>query len=606
MNKIIYIILSAFMLMLFSCQSDEKELSNVGYLSLSVGQDISTDTKAAPVDGYTGKQIGVQIVNSKNVTVKETNNWEEWKTTPIELPVGNYTIKASSVGFDGSEAAWSAPYYAASQEVTIAQGKTESVKMTCTLANVKVTVKYEDELLKAFKSVAATVNEMAFSNTETRSCYFPAGKLTAGITVINERNETKTLSKEVEAKAKDHYIFNYKLAESGKGNVTVKVDPTTNKYEYTFTIGKLEKDCSLSANAWSSFAYFTASGISGTTADMALKFQYRKKGEEAWTDATAEQDDKNYTTKVTGLTPATTYEYQFVGTANGMDETIGSVATFTTEITTALINGNFDEWNQNKDDAWYVGTEEECSTGYSFWDSGNVGTATMSKNPTEPVEGDNAYSGKSASLKSQFVGVNTGIINLGKFAAGNLYTGHYCETYTTGGFGARIRFGQPFTSRPTALKGVYKYTRGTDIDNGSDPYKTELQNSGGDRCAIYIVLTDNEGLVEEDGVHKYAFEIDNHAEDQPEKFIYKSTIDFSKNNPHVIAYGTLSEEESKGAATYTPFTIKLKYRDLTRKPKYIIVVASASMYGDFFTGSEGSQMYIDNFELDYEGEPAIE
>ena len=74
----------------------------------------------------------------------------------------------------------------------------------------------------------------------------------------------------------------------------------------------------------------------------------------------------------------------------------------------------------------------------------------------------------------------------------------------------------------------------------------------------------------------------------------------------MIAYGTLSEEESKGAATYTPFTIKLKYRDLTRKPKYIIVVASASMYGDFFTGSADSQMYIDNFELDYEGEPVIE
>ena len=608
MKRIIY--LSVYMLccLLFSCQSDEQELSNVGYLTLSVGQDISTDTKA-PVYGYTGKQIGVQIVNSKNEVVKETDNWEEWKTTPIELQVGTYTIKASSVGFDGSEAAWEAPYYAASQEVTIAKNKTASVKMTCTLANVKVTVHYEKDLLDAFQSVAATVNDKPFPSTETRSCYFPVGKLTAEVTLISKsgmtysKKDSEELSVVKDAKARDHYIFNYKLAESGNGNVTVKVDPTTNKYEYTFTIGKLEKDCSLSANAWSNFACFTAADISGTTADMALKFQYRKKGEEAWTDVAAKLDGKNYITdKITGLTPATTYEYQLVGTTNETTSIIGRVATFTTEIAIALINGNFDEWNKNEKGAWFAGTVEEASSKYSFWDSGNVGAATMSKNPTEPAEGEYAYSGKSASLKSQYVGLS----KAGKFAAGNLYTGHYCQTYISGGYGARIRFGQPFTSRPTALKGVYKYTRGTKIDYGTDPYKTELQNSGGDRCAIYIVLTDNEGLVEKDGIHKYAFEIDNHAEDQPDKFIYKSTIDFSKNNPHVIAYGTLSEEESKGAATYTPFTIKLKYRDLTRKPKYIIVVASASMYGDFFTGSTDSQMYIDNFELDYEGEPVIE
>ena len=120
MKNIISLSILVLSALLFSCQSDEQELSNVGYLTLSVGQDISTDTKA-PVDGYTGKQIGVQIVNSKNVVVKETDNWEDWKTTPIELQVGTYTIKASSVGFDGSEAAWEAPYYAASQEVTIAK-----------------------------------------------------------------------------------------------------------------------------------------------------------------------------------------------------------------------------------------------------------------------------------------------------------------------------------------------------------------------------------------------------------------------------------------------------------------------------------------------------
>lgn len=57
--------------------------------------------------------------------------------------------------------------------------------------------------------------------------------------------------------------------------------------------------------------------------------------------------------------------------------------------------------------------------------------------------------------------------------------------------------------------------------------------------------------------------------------------------------------DESGNVVWKQFTIDLKYRDLTRKPKYIIVVASASKYGDFFTGSESSVMLIDDFELVY-------
>ena len=169
--------------------------------------------------------------------------------------------------------------------------------------------------------------------------------------------------------------------------------------------------------------------------------------------------------------------------------------------------------------------------------------------------------------------------------------------------GARIRFGREFTSRPTQLKGYYKYTRGTTIAYG-DHNKTELESSGGDKCAIYIALTDNEGLVDGDGV-KTAYEIDNRASDQPQKFIYQYTLDLSEANKDVIAYGSITDEESKGSfdesgnVVWKPFTIDLQYRDLTRKPKYIIIVASASKYGDFFTGSKSSVMLIDDFELVY-------
>ena len=58
-------------------------------------------------------------------------------------------------------------------------------------------------------------------------------------------------------------------------------------------------------------------------------------------------------------------------------------------------------------------------------------------------------------------------------------------------------------------------------------------------------------------------------------------------------------------SNYERFTINLKYRDLTKKPTYILIVASASKYGDYFTGSTSSVLLIDEFELIY-GEPTID
>ena len=580
MKNIISLSILVLSALLFSCQPDEQELSNVGYLTLSVGQDISTDTKA-PVGGYTGKQIGVQIVNSKNVVVKETDNWEDWKTTPIELQVGTYTIKASSVGFDGSEAAWEAPYYAASQEVTIAKNKTASVKMTCTLANVKVTVHYEKDLLDAFQSVAATVNDKPFPSTETRSCYFPVGKLTAEVTLISKSGTTyskennKELSVDRDAKARDHYIFNYKLAESGNGNVTVKVDPTTNKYEYTFTIGKLEKDCSLSANAWSNFAYFTAADISGTTADMALKFQYRKKGEEAWTDVAAKPDDKNYITdKITGLTPATTYEYQLVGTTNETTSIIGRVATFTMETNIVLQNGGFEDWHQNGK-IWYAASKDVFNAGHYLWDSSNPGGGAFGFNPTTGDASVKRTGSYSAKLESQYAVV--------KFAAASLYYGRFGKLIGT--TGAIIDFGQPFKSRPTALHGFYQYAP-KNIDNVGEKQPANTVKKGDmDICSIYIALS------------KKKYTVDN---TNPSTF-----INF-ESDENIIAYGELPAADCVNTnGEWKEFTINLKYKNITDKPAYLIIVCSSSKYGDYFTGGKGSCLHLDDFELLYGDTPTM-
>ena len=96
------------------------------------------------------------------------------------------------------------------------------------------------------------------------------------------------------------------------------------------------------------------------------------------------------------------------------------------------------------------------------------------------------------------------------------------------------------------------------------------------------------------------------AGDDPALFKYKNAVDFSENNKDVIAYGCLKSEEEKGTGEWQEFTIDLKYRDLTRTPKYIIIVASASKYGDYFTGSKSSVMYVDDFSLIYGDTPQVQ
>ena len=77
---------------------------------------------------------------------------------------------------------------------------------------------------------------------------------------------------------------------------------------------------------------------------------------------------------------------------------------------------------------------------------------------------------------------------------------------------------------------------------------------------------------------------------------------------NIIAYGELPIEECVSTnGEWKEFNIKLNYKTLERpSDMYIILVASSSKYGDYFTGGDGSVMYIDDFELVYDGEPSLQ
>lgn len=594
-------IICCLVAMLSACQNeDELSNSNVGYLRLTMGVDMSVNTRADGEEVYDPKQIAVQIVSENDEIVEETSNWEEWSGKQITLPVGKYTVKASSAGFDGATSGFDKPYYAGSAEITIQKDTEVNQTVTCTLANVKVTVNFDQTFVDNFTSANVEVDDNAdnagispltFTMGEaTQSGYFPVTDLKAVVTAVNKNNVSNTQTDVIEnVKARDHYILNYKVDDGkGDGSVSIEFDNTLKTYTYTFFIPtKPTTELNVTANAWAKLAYLTGNVVTSKEelTPENMKFQYRVKDAADWTDAVATLNGETYEGKVLGLTPETTYEYRMV---YGEEQFVTEVQEFTTEAAIALHNGSFEDWNKgtgNYKNTWFADVAGSADFNKSFWDSGNIGTSTGmaallgAKNPTSPEETIVHSSGKSAKLASTYVVI--------QFAAGNIYTGNYQETIMDP-MGARINFGQPFTARPMALHGWIQYTPG-EVNRGEDenlPSDATLHLGDTDQNAVYIALSDKGA----------PYEVNNGA---------KQFIDFD-NDPNIIAYGELPQEECVATDGWKEVNIPLVYRSLDRKPTHIIIVMSASKYGDYFVGSDSSVMYVDDFELIYDGEPSVQ
>lgn len=556
----------------FACQGDELSTQEgEGYLRVALEQSADVNTKA----DYKSKQMRVVIKNSAGVTKFETNDHTvDLEGKELSLKQGEYTIEAVSYGWDGTAGADRA-YYTGKTTVTIEKGKTATANLVCSLANVKVTVAFEQAFLDKLgagsinvqvKSATASIAPVDFTPASgAKVVYFPVSDLTVAYTVISAAEKTNTNEQIISSvSAKDHYILNFKNQATGTGNVTVTVDPTMNQYTYDFTIDPNAKSgATLSANPWSQFVYLTASDITLDSGDLSsLKFQYRPKNTDAWIDAeTSSQSETSIATAtVKGLTANTEYEYQLL---NGTD-VIETNAAFITETEMALPNSGFEDWSEDGKvmNPWPSG-------GTSFWGTGNPGAAAYIGNLTTST--NESVSGNAAKLESKDAFI--------KLGAGNIFTGDFALDGTNG----VLNVGRSFTSRPVSLRFHYKYTSVTIDKIGQDV--GDLSNLKGrpDSCQVYIALSDKPYVLKTKPSERTLFD---------------------PNDAGVIAYGQFTSGQSSDS--YQQLTIPLEYRSVDRVPKYIIVVASASKYGDYFIGGVGSTLWLDEMELIYGGTPQVQ
>ena len=121
--------------------------------------------------------FNVQIFNAEGTKMKE------WKYADMpeifSLPVGDYHVHVYS--HEVKKAAWEEPYFVGDKDFSIVKDEiTEIGVVTCKLANIKVSIRYSDELRKYMGDdckVNVRVNDegtLEYLPAETRSGYFAA------------------------------------------------------------------------------------------------------------------------------------------------------------------------------------------------------------------------------------------------------------------------------------------------------------------------------------------------------------------------------------------------------------------------------------------------
>ena len=301
--------------------------------------------------------------------------------------------------------------------------------------------------------------------------------------------------------------------------------------------------------------------------------EYKAQTDGKW-NAVGSQDitiaSTSYSATLKCLKPYTTYQYR-VSAGNTSTET----QTFTTTEMLQLENASFDVWCTDANNPKLLYPWAEGATPY--WETGNKGATTVGNSNSVPTDDTSTGSGKAAYLESKYIVI--------KFAAGNIFTGSYLRTDGTNGI---LGFGRPFKAFPAKLTFDYKYNSETINKVGDEALR--YMEGRPDSCQIYITLWHiGENDYEEYNGEKFPLIIRTRPS---ERHL------FSPNDKRVVAYAQLTQ--GNDVNEWTSHTLKLKYKDNTRIPTHIQVVASSSKYGDYFTGGIGSTLVLDNLKLHYE------
>lgn len=380
---------------------------------------------------------------------------------------------------------------------------------------------------------------------------------------------------------------------------TFKVDILDDKYQetsMTFVI-KMMPDVAayiMEPYCWSTFAVLRGNGGSDGSSYFVLT---TPDGEKEIKEKIKRDADGNISVLVIGL-KAGSYSYKMLSVNDPTIQTKDAAFTISdpTSGSYTVPNLGFEEWGTITENKLaftfgknYISPNSTNDFNQVYWESGNYGATGGSKvlaqGISDVVSEPDLGSQKAAKLTSQFAGLGS----IGAFSAGSVFIG---KPTSVSSDGAKLLYGRPYIGFPTHLSGYYKYTPGN-IDYILNDNKGNGQT---DQAIIYIALSTKQFALES-------------LRGNP-----SGAVRFKSDDKSIFAYGELVE--AKKVEKYTSFDIKLTYRngkmpsfldlvDANGVPKiYITIVATCSKDGDQFTGSTSSELYIDEFSLNYDYDAA--
>ena len=364
--------------------------------------------------------------------------------------------------------------------------------------------------------------------------------------------------------------MNYKvtITEAFFGNVV------GGQHALTFNIedvdgGKLKKDINYNVQGvmpltsddyslWHGNVTFKANVIDSAAAT--INVAYSTDGA-TWTVIDAEAVGNGlYTAQGADFACDRNYSYKLV--VNDVD--CGKTLSIATPAGAQITNGDMERWS--KPTFWLPYGEGDAPFWLTGNEGGNMAGAVLTQPSTDIRPGSTGT--QSAYLKSQ----KASVLGIGKFAAGNLFTG----TFAMSGLDGIVTFGRDFqfAGKPKSMSFWMKNNEGT-IDEGSHA-------SGTDIYTIMVLITDGT---------TYAVNTKDTS-----TFL---TMDSLATREGVIAYGYMQGSDSR--AEWTEETIQINYREDMKSvtPKKIVVSFTPSGYGDYFCGSTSSWMYVDDIVLNY-------
>ena len=245
----IYIICAIFSFLCYSCNEEPFSYGGEGkvVLNTSINSKMEVVTRADEV--ALSESLIVWISNEKGVVRKYDKG--KIPTSPISLISDTYL--AEGWAGDSVPASFEQTWYKGSQEFNVEDGKTTPVTLTCKIANVGASVKYDEDIDKFIKNYSMTIGHKGGSlvyvglTDSEKTGYFmmPSFDKNLSYEFKGEQNDgtSFSISGEIEAvKPATEYILkvviNEKTNEVGGAVFTITIDENVMEFtEDIFLIG---------------------------------------------------------------------------------------------------------------------------------------------------------------------------------------------------------------------------------------------------------------------------------------------------------------------------------------------------------------------------------